>query len=177
MTVTDSRQTGTSIYNSSRVKQTTGRRRRLDTPVNLQGGIGWTPWAWHPMHGTWSWVVMPPLAMAHKVTATGHAAARTMAEHTQPPAWFGFSEGWGSSFPYGAHQPALISDGLQSSFPTTQTRSAHHRRHGKERQRRKVFLEDGAGEARGSRAGSRVGWQGWRRRRECQQPGRRGWKG
>lgn len=40
MTVTDSRRTGTSIYNISRVKQTTGWRRRSETPANLRGGLG-----------------------------------------------------------------------------------------------------------------------------------------
>lgn len=40
VTVTDSRRTGTSIYNISRVKQTTGWRRRSETPANLRGGLG-----------------------------------------------------------------------------------------------------------------------------------------
>ena len=40
VTVTNSRRTGTSTYDTSRVKQTPGRRRRSETPANLRGGMG-----------------------------------------------------------------------------------------------------------------------------------------
>ena len=40
VTVTNSRRTGTSIYDTSRVKQTTGWRRGAETPANLRGGLG-----------------------------------------------------------------------------------------------------------------------------------------
>lgn len=176
MTVTDSRRTGTSIYNISRVKQTTGWRRRSETPANLRGGLGRARAATGttgmaatarlgPAHRLPAirdgvGVAMLPLPVAPKATAGGKRCGQDRWLSTTSTSWVWFLGGLGFRLPPQSLSASLRRQRAAKLLPRhTNQACLSQKNTGKEKKKkthqktRGLFLvEDGA-------AGSK-GWQG-----------------
>lgn len=199
MTVTDSRRTGTSVYDTSRAKRTTGWRRRADTPTNLRGGLGEgggdARRRRHQHHGdgTGNPIVFQPSKMvlgwrwwhSPKVRASGKRCRRDRGRaHPRTGQVWGFFGGLGfllppqspsagvcrpKRLPRHANQACSSQKNMERGKKKKKTNKKEKRKRKRDVPGKKMELREAKGAV--GPAGGWDGREGWRERR---QPGRRG---